>query len=101
MKLVPDIQFQSQLQDNPWQQLKAYTDARIALGRAGGSLPTRPSLEFQLAHAQAKDTVLKSLAADQLKESLSRTGLTILNVESQAVEKGSLFKTPGFGPYPV
>ncbi|UOH76394.1 ethanolamine ammonia-lyase subunit EutC [Acinetobacter schindleri] len=97
MKLVPDIQFQSQLQDNPWQQLKAYTDARIALGRAGGSLPTRPSLEFQLAHAQAKDAVLKSLAADQLKESLSRTGLTILNVESQAVEKDLYLKRPDLG----
>jgi len=43
MKLVPDVQFQSQLQDNPWQQLKAYTDARIALGRPGRWQFTNPT----------------------------------------------------------
>ena len=97
MKLVPDVQFQSQLQDNPWQQLKAYTDARIALGRAGGSLPTRPSLEFQLAHAQAKDAVLKPLNIEQLKESLSKMGLPVLEIESQAVDKDLYLKRPDLG----
>lgn len=66
MKLIADVKFESQLQDNPWQKLKAFTDARIALGRTGGSLPTRPSLEFQLAHAQAKDAVLKPLDVESL-----------------------------------
>ncbi|WP_216934700.1 MULTISPECIES: ethanolamine ammonia-lyase subunit EutC [unclassified Acinetobacter] len=97
MKLIADAKFESQLQDNPWEKLKAFTDARIALGRAGGSLPTRPSLEFQLAHAQAKDAVLKPLDVASLTADLSKTGLPMLEIESQALEKNLYLKRPDLG----
>ena len=40
-----------------WASLKAYTSARIALGKTGVSVPLRESLQFKLAHAHAKDAV--------------------------------------------
>lgn len=70
--------------EDSWAALRAATSARIALGRAGGSLPTAPLLEFQLAHARARDAVHTPFDADPLEHALRRDTHDVLRVRSQA-----------------
>ncbi len=58
--------------DNSWHVLRQYTAARIGLGRAGISVPTKHLLDFQLAHAQAQDAVHLPLNIEQLKDDIER-----------------------------
>jgi len=53
-------------QPDPWQALAALTAARIALGRSGSSLPTRAVLNFDIAHALARDAVHQRLDVAEL-----------------------------------
>lgn len=83
--------------DDPWQNLRAFTPARIALGRAGGSLPTREVLRFAMAHAQARDAVHATVDWDGLMSALSADLGTPLRVESRAVERALYLRRPDFG----
>src|SRR6478672_4495190 len=59
---------------DPWSGLRRHTAARIALGRAGGSLPTWEVLAFAAAHAAARDAVHESVDWEKLEEALCSTG---------------------------
>ena len=70
--------------NNPWMKLRQYTPARIALGRSGTSLPTKPHLEFQLAHARARNAVLHELNIPALQEALQSRSHEVLVLQSAA-----------------
>ena len=82
---------------NPWQELKRYTTARIALGRTGVSLPTDALLQFGLAHAQARDAVHQPLQSQHLTESLHQLGLPVLQVHSAASNRDEYLRRPDLG----
>ncbi|WP_249976174.1 ethanolamine ammonia-lyase subunit EutC [Vreelandella olivaria] len=86
--------------ENPWERLQAFTDARIGLGRAGVSLPTRQLLAFQLAHAQAQDAVHCPLDSDALASQLTNTlSLTVppLRLHSHALDRAMYLQRPDYG----
>jgi ethanolamine ammonia-lyase small subunit len=82
---------------DPWQRLRSLTPARIALGRAGGSLPTRELLNFQLAHAQARDSVHEPFDPVALQEQLKQFNLPIVQLNSQAADRKTYLLRPDLG----
>jgi ethanolamine ammonia-lyase small subunit len=85
------------LEKNAWSALRQFTNARIALGRAGNSLPTAPLLAFNLSHAQARDAVHHPLDADLLHEQLRAAGFTTLDVRSAAPDREHYLRRPDLG----
>lgn len=82
---------------DPWLQLKDLTPARIALGRAGGSLPTRELLDFQRAHAQARDAVQQPFNPSVLADAISDLGLPAVVVSSAASDRKTYLTRPDLG----
>jgi ethanolamine ammonia-lyase small subunit len=83
--------------ENPWQSLRALTPARIALGRAGVSQPTRHHLAFQLAHAQARDAVQSTLDINRLCQELRAAGHQTIEVASAAGGRSTYLQRPDLG----
>ena len=84
---------------DPWEELRALTGARIALGRAGGSLPTAELLGFSAAHAAARDAVWSGLDLDRLEADLAAAGLAgpLLRLASQAPDRATYLRRPDLG----
>lgn len=82
---------------DPWDDLRAYTAARLALGRSGASMPTVELLRFGFAHAQARDAVLEELDARSLSKALEADGLASLQVHSAAPDRATYLLRPDLG----
>ena len=77
--------------ENPWTRLRELTAARIALGRAGHSLPTRELLAFQLAHARARDAVHHALDTHEF------LALSPILLKSAAPDRAAYLRRPDLG----
>lgn len=82
---------------DPWLQLQSLTRARIALGRAGVSLPTGEVLRFGTAHAQARDAVHQALDVDLFAGELQADGFRTFAVRSQAADRSTYLRRPDYG----
>ena len=78
--------------DDPWLALRAATAARIGLGRRGDALPLRAVLEFQLAHARARDAVHTPLDVLAIVQELDAVA-----VRSAAPDRVTYLRRPDLG----
>jgi ethanolamine ammonia-lyase small subunit len=83
--------------ENPLLELRRLTPARIALGRTGTSMPTSAQLDFQYAHAQARDAVHLPFDSAGLSSQLAERGRASLLLNSAATDRNSYLQRPDLG----
>jgi ethanolamine ammonia-lyase small subunit len=81
----------------PWRDLRRYTDARVGLGRVGTAVPTDAHLDFQEAHAQARDAVWAALDVPVLEAALAPLGLPVFRVASAVPDRRTYLLRPDLG----
>lgn len=77
--------------------LRQYTSARVGLERAGSTLATREVLDFQLAHAQARDAVHAPLDVSSILSGLRERHLPCCALKSAAADRVSYLRHPERG----
>lgn len=80
-----------------WKKLRVLTSARVALGRAGGSLPTAEVLSFAAAHAAARDAVHEAVDWDALERELRAAGFDCVRLASAAIDRATYLQRPDLG----
>jgi ethanolamine ammonia-lyase small subunit len=80
-----------------WVALRRFTQARIALGRAGHAVPTRVLLDFQLAHAQARDAVHLSWDIAAFAGQVRGLGEVPLILETPVADRAEYLRRPDLG----
>src|SRR5438445_6955326 len=83
--------------DARWADLRKLTAARIGLKRTGASLATGPLLNFQLAHARARDAVHAPLDEARLTADLAGLESPVLAIASAAPDRQSYLMRPDLG----
>lgn len=82
---------------DPWVGLRAFTPARIALGRTGTAIPLQEVLQFRMAHAHARDAVHSLLDTDTLITQLQAFSLPASLLQSQATDRYTYLQRPDKG----
>jgi ethanolamine ammonia-lyase small subunit len=85
------------VQADPWSELKAYTAARIALGRTGTAEPLQSMLRFRLAHANARDAVYAVLDQPRLLQELQLLQQAAFILNTQAASRSEYLHYPDRG----
>jgi ethanolamine ammonia-lyase small subunit len=80
-----------------WDALRAVTPARVALGRAGGSLPTAARLQFRADQARARDAVIHDFDAAGLAAALTESGHAVVALSSAAASREEYIRRPDLG----
>jgi ethanolamine ammonia-lyase small subunit len=78
-----------------WTALRRATRARIGLGRTGDALPIKEVLEFQLAHARARDAVHAPFDTAAIAGAVAP--LPSVMVRSRAADRETYLRRPDLG----
>jgi ethanolamine ammonia-lyase small subunit len=81
---------------DPWARFRAATPARIGLARCGDGLSTDALLDFQLAHAHARDAVHGRVDFDRLA-ALIAPERSVIRVHSGARDRAAYLRRPDLG----
>ena len=77
--------------------LRDFTPARVGLGRTGHSLPTSELLDFQLAHARARDAVHSPLDVQSLVVELKHKNIPCVTLATEARDRSTYLHRPDLG----
>lgn len=80
-----------------WIALRRFTQARIALGRAGHAVPTRVLLDFQLAHAEARDAVHFPWDIDAFAGQVRDIAAEVLILDTPVRSRDEYLRRPDLG----
>ena len=80
-----------------WAGLGRFTDARIALGRAGASWRTETLLAFRLAHAQARDAVNRPFDAELVERQIRELDFETIRLSTQVQSRAAFLQRPDLG----
>jgi ethanolamine ammonia-lyase small subunit len=83
--------------NDPWHRLRQFTQARIAQGRAGHAQTTAAQLDFQLAHAAARDAVHLPWDVEAFAQGATALGTETLVLETQVADRVQYLKRPDLG----
>lgn len=79
-------------------RLRMLTPARVGLGQTGVSQPLREQLDFQRAHAQARDAVHARLNVAGLEKALREvSSAEVLHLRSMAADRATYLQRPDLG----
>jgi ethanolamine ammonia-lyase small subunit len=77
--------------------LRGLTPARVGLGRAGASMPTKALLDFTLDHARARDAVHAAFDVSAIIKGLNDLGIEAFGVRSRARDRKEYLGRPDLG----
>jgi ethanolamine ammonia-lyase small subunit len=99
-EMKPPTEGHSIVTSDAWRALRTQTPARVAIGRAGGSLPTSEWLNFKSSHAAARDAVHAPFDAERLAGEIAALGTPTVVLATAAADKGSYLRHPDRGRKP-
>jgi ethanolamine ammonia-lyase small subunit len=82
---------------DPWHRLRSFTQARIAQGHAGCGLPTTALLDFQLAHAFARDAIHQPWDIERFSKAVKEMGLDPLCLGTPVTDRVQYLQRPDLG----